>query len=153
MGSIKLVLLLLMLGGAGGGFVYVKTLKADLAVSEANNAALTSAVATNEEAITSLKADYKKLTDELQRVNAEFAASRAQNDILKDKLSKVDLGLLAQEKPTTVERLINKGTENAGRCFEILSGAPLTDQERKATDGKSFNKECPWLWPGVDATK
>jgi hypothetical protein len=61
----------------------------------------------------------------------------------------MDLGLLAAERPDSIERAINRGTRNAGRCFELLSGAILTEDERNATDGESFNKECPWLWPGL----
>ena len=38
--GIKVVLVLMLLAGAGGGFMYVKTLKADLEVSEANNSKL-----------------------------------------------------------------------------------------------------------------
>lgn len=153
MGSIKLVLVLLMLSAAGGGFMYVQNLQKNLAISEANNAKLESAVATQNEAIESLQADIKRANEELNRVNKEFAATRAQNNLLRDRLSNIDLGLLAQTKPDSIERAINRGTTNAGRCFEILSGDPLTDQERKAATGEEFNKECPWLWPGSNATE
>ena len=153
MGSIKLVLVLLMLSAAGGGFMYVQNLQKNLAISEANNAKLESAVATQNEAIQSLQADIKRANEELNRVNKEFAATRAQNNLLRDRLSNIDLGLLAQTKPDSIERAINRGTTNAGRCFEILSGDPLTDQERKAATGEEFNKECPWLWPGSNATE
>ena len=153
MGSIKLVLILLMLSAAGGGFMYVQNLQKNLAISEANNAKLESAVATQTEAIESLQADIKRANEELNRVNKEFAATRAQNNLLRDRLSNIDLGLLAQTKPDSIERAINRGTTNAGRCFEILSGDTLTDQERKAATGEEFNKECPWLWPGSNATE
>jgi hypothetical protein len=43
-GSIKIAMVLIMLAGAGGGFMYVKTLKSDLATSEANNAKLLDSV-------------------------------------------------------------------------------------------------------------
>ena len=43
-GSIKIAMVLIMLAGAGGGFVYVKNLKADLATSEANNLKLEQSV-------------------------------------------------------------------------------------------------------------
>ena len=42
--SIKIALVLVMLAGAGGGFMYVKNLKADLATSEANNVKLEESV-------------------------------------------------------------------------------------------------------------
>ena len=38
--SIKIAIVLMMIAGAGGGFMYVKGLKADLATSEANNHAM-----------------------------------------------------------------------------------------------------------------
>lgn len=153
MGSIKLVLILLILGAAGGGFMYVQNLQKNLEVAVANNARLETAVATNEATIGALQADYARIQNELNRVNTEFAATRAQNNLLRDRLSDIDLGLLAQTKPDSIERAVNRGTINAGRCFEILSGSPLTDQEREATSGDEFNRECPWLWPGVDAAQ
>ena len=122
-------------------------------VAQANNARLETAVATNEATIDSLQADYARIQTELNRVNTEFAATRAQNNLLRDRLSDIDLGLLAQTRPDSIERAVNRGTVNAGRCFEILSGSPLTDQEREATSGDEFNRECPWLWPGVDAAQ
>jgi hypothetical protein len=45
-----------------------------------------------------------------------------------------------------VQRLINGGSKNAGRCFELLSGSPLTEKEKNAKTDKSFNNECPWLY-------
>jgi septal ring factor EnvC (AmiA/AmiB activator) len=153
MGSIKLLLIVFVISAAGGGYMYVSNLQKNLMIAQANAAKLETAVQLNEQTITSLREDYAKINQELTRINNEFAETRRQNNVLKDKLANVDLGMLAQTKPDSIERAINRGTVNAGRCFEILSGAPLTDQEKEATDGKSFNKECPWLWPGADAAQ
>ncbi len=49
--------------------------------------------------------------------------------------------MLAQKKPELVQRIINNASEKALRCFEILSGSELTDQERDANDGTEFNSE------------
>jgi chromosome segregation ATPase len=133
--------------------MYVSNLQKNLMIAQANAAKLETAVQLNEQTITSLKADYEKINQELTRINNEFAETRRQNNVLRDKLANVDLGMLAQTKPDSIQRAINRGTANAGRCFELLSGAPLTDQEKEATDGKTFNKECPWLWPGADAAQ
>jgi hypothetical protein len=120
-----------------------------MAILNENNAKLETAVAISEEAVSTLQADFAKANQELNRVNTEFAAIRAQNRVLADKLSKHDLGVLGAGKPGLVERLVNKGTVNAGRCFELLAGADLTDKEKEATSATSFNNECPWLWPGA----
>lgn len=131
-----------------GGYLYYNDTQKRMAILIENNAQLEIAVATNEQAIASLQADYAAAQAENQRINAEYAEIRRQNNRLSSRLSEIDLGLIAAEKPDSIERAVNRGTVNAGRCFEILSGSPLTETELNATDGESFNKECPWLWPG-----
>ena len=139
---------IMMLALCGAGWMYYKDTQERMAILHENNAKLETAVATSEAAVASLQADFKKASEELNRVNQEFAAIRRQNNVLSDKLAKHDLAVLGSSKPGLVERLVNRGTINAGRCFELLAGAELTDKEKEAKDGNAFNKECPWLWPG-----
>ena len=141
-----LFVVILVMGGIG--YWYYTDTQERMAILQENNAQLNIAVQTNEETINSLQADYAAIQAENTRISAEYAAIRRQNSILADKLADMDLGLLASQRPESIERAVNRGTENAGRCFEILSGSPLTEEERNATDGETFNKECPWLWPG-----
>ena len=142
------LLLIVIFVMSGIGYWYYNDTQERMAVLQENNAKLEIAVATNEAAIESLQADYAAAAAENARLNEAYAEIRRQNNRLSSKLADMDLGLLAAEKPDSIERAINRGTLNAGRCFEILSGAPLTEEELNATDGESFNKECPWLWPG-----
>lgn len=144
------VLMMLMLCGAF--WVYYQDTQERIAILNENNAKLEVAVKTSEEAVASLQRDFQRANEELNRVNLEFANIRAQNNVLADKLAKHDLAVLGSAKPGLVERLVNRGTINAGRCFELLSGAELTDKEKEATSGEAFNKECPWLWPGPVST-
>jgi hypothetical protein len=139
---------LMMLMLCGAFWVYYQDTQERIAILNENNSKLEVAVATSEAAVASLQADFKRANEELSKVNTEFAAIRAQNDVLADKLAKHDLAVLGAKKPGLVERLVNRGTINAGRCFELLAGAELTDKEKEATSGDAFNKECPWLWPG-----
>ena len=130
-----------------GGFYWDKQRsQSRIDVLAADKASLTVAVDLNEATITSLQVDYEFIQQENRRINSEFANVRRQNSLLSDKLSESNIGFLAANKPELIEQLINNGTENASRCFEILSGAMLTQTERNATDAKSFNNECPWLW-------
>jgi hypothetical protein len=142
------LLLVVIMVMSGIGYWYYTDTQERMAILQSNNAQLSIAVETNQAAIDSLQADYAAIQAENTRINAEYAAIRRQNSVLASKLADMDLGLLASQRPESIERAINRGTENAGRCFEILSGSPLTEEERNATDGESFNKECPWLWPG-----
>tara|TARA_R110000851_G_scaffold28814_2_gene80122 strand:- start:128 stop:583 length:456 start_codon:yes stop_codon:yes gene_type:complete len=130
----------------GGFYWYYQDSQSRIENLTANNATLAVAVDLSEAAVASLQSDYAIVQQESQRINREFANVRRQNSILSQKLSESDIGFLAANRPELIERLINRGTENAARCFEILSGANLTQQERNATDATSFNSECPWLW-------
>lgn len=132
----------------GIGYWYYNDTQEKISTLTANNAKLETAIATQEDAIDSLQADYAAAQAENTRLNEAYAEIRRQNSRLSDKLADMDLGLLAAERPDSIERAINRGTVNAGRCFELLSGSLLTEEELNATNGEEFNKECPWLWPG-----
>jgi chromosome segregation ATPase len=119
-----------------------------IATLTANNAKVELAIQQSEAAIVSMQNDILKVNVQLKKVNSDFAEIRAQNTQLAEKLDNVDLGVLAINKPKIIERIINTGTKNAARCFEILSGGELTINEKEAKDAKTFNNECPWLWPG-----
>ena len=58
---------------------------------------------------------------------------------------KRDIGKLAIERTEAIERIINKGSENAKRCVELASGAEHTEEELKATRKSQINPECPSL--------
>lgn len=143
----KFLIGIILIMGLGGYWYYTDTQKRMTILIE-NNAKLEIAVATNEQAIESLQANYAAAQEETRRINTAYTEIRRQNNRLSEKLKDVDLSLLAAERPNSIERAINRGTANAGRCFEILSGAPLTETESNATSGEAFNRECPWLWPG-----
>ena len=49
------------------------------------------------------------------------------------------------EKTKVIERIINKGADNAARCVELASGAEHTPEELKATKKSEINPECPAL--------
>lgn len=143
----KFLIGIILIMGLGGYWYYTDTQKRMTILIE-NNAKLEIAVATNEQAIESLQANYAAAQEETRRINTAYTEIRRQNNRLSEKLKDVDLSLLAAERPNSIERAINRGTANAGRCFEILSGAPLTETESNATSGEAFNRECPWLWTG-----
>ena len=128
------------------GYWYYNDTQARLAVLQENNAKLEIAVATNESALETLQADYASAQNEISALNSAYQAIRRQNNRLADKLQKIDLEAAAIANAEAIERAVNRGTENAGRCFELLSGAELNEKERKAQNDIAFNKECPWLY-------
>ena len=140
------VMFLIMCAMGGIGYWYYNDTQQRMAILQENNAKLEIAVATNEEALESLQADYASAQNEIATLNEAYTAIRRQNQRLADKLQQIDLTAAAIANAEGIERAVNRGTENAGRCFELLSGAELTEKERTAENDIAFNKECPWLY-------
>ena len=140
------------MAGAGGGFMYVKTLKADLEVAKANQAKLEEAVSDQKAVIEQQKKDFTAILEankELQEKNAvlakEFKALDERFNKINGKGEVRDIGKLAEERSKSVERVINSATKKAMRCVEIAMGSPLTEKEINATKKSEINSECPSL--------
>lgn len=143
------LIMLAVVGTMGaGGYLYYKDTQAKLAVLQENNAKLEAAVAESERTVSELKVWNQQIQAVYEQVNEDYQAVRKQNQLLADKLGRHDIGVLAERKPGLVENIVNNATENVNRCFELLSGAELTEKERSATNANAFNSECPWLWVG-----
>lgn len=146
-GVIGVVLLVVL----AGFYWYFQNSQAKIMTLQADNATLQVAVKINENTIKTLQLNYKQMSKELTTVNASLSDSRTQNKELQLRLGKHELGALAAAKPGLVQNVVNAATVKSGRCFEIISGSPLTKTERDAKNAKAFNSECPWLFSGSPA--
>jgi septal ring factor EnvC (AmiA/AmiB activator) len=144
--KLAIVMFMLLLGAGGIGYWYYNDTQERLAILTSNNAKLNTAVELNEQTISSLEQDYAKASGELATLNEQYTSIRRQNQQLADKLQEIDLTAAAIVNAESIERAVNRGTLNAGRCFELLSGAELNEKERNAQNGIAFNKECPWFY-------
>ena len=149
-GQLKLILIGITLLGAAGAAAYVYKLKADNAILKENQIKLEQSVASQKEVIAQQKEDFetilnanKELTELKAKLDKELAA-------LDDKFNKTnasgkkrDIGDLAIAKSKTIEKIINRASDNAQRCVEIAMGAELTEKEINATKNSEINSECP----------
>ena len=141
--SLKIGLVLVMLAGAGGGYLYVQKLQKDNAILKENQLKLEGAVEEQKQVIEKQAEDFRKIRDtltKLEEVNKKLEQDKAE---LNKRLGKHDIGNLAENKPGLVERIINGASKSAARCVEIASGSPLTEEELNGTP----NRECPSFWP------
>ena len=141
--QIKLVLAIIVMIGAGGGYLYVNKLQKDNATLKTNQIKLESAIEDNNKVIEQQIEDINKIRNTLEIVEAEKKKLEKDKDDLNKRLGKHDIGNLAENKPGLVEKIINKASKNAQRCVEIASGSPLTEEELNGTP----NRECPSFWP------
>ena len=141
--SLKIGLVLFMLAGAGGGYLYINKLQKDNATLKSNQIKLESAVEDQKLVIEQQAEDFRKIRNtlnKLEEVNKQLEQDKAD---LNKRLGKHDIGNLAENKPKLVEKIINGASKSAARCVEIASGSPLTEEELNGTP----NRECPSFWP------
>ena len=141
--SLKIGLVLVMMAGAGGGYLYINKLQKDNATLKSNQIKLESAVEDQKAVIESQAEDFKKIRSTLTKLEEENAKLLKDKQDLAKRLGKHDIGNLAENKPGLVERIINGASKSAARCVEIASGSPLTEEELNGTP----NRECPSFWP------
>jgi hypothetical protein len=151
-GTFKLVMVGILVSSLAGAGLYVMKLRSDNAILKANQIKLEEAVASQQEVIAQQKVDFetimaanKKLQDtrdilqrELQNLDDKFNKTNASG-------KKRDIGDLAVNRPESVERVINRASDNALRCVEIAMGAELTEEEINAVTPSEINSECPSL--------
>jgi len=141
--KIKLILMVIMLAGAGGGYLYVKKLQKDNLTLKINQSKLETAIEDNNAVIEQQTLDLKLIRSTLSNLEEEKKKLQEDKDNLSNRLNKHDIGNLAENKPGLVEKIINKASDSAVRCMEIASGSPLTEEELNG----SPNRECPSFWP------
>jgi len=150
--KVKLILMLVALGVAGGGFLYVKNLQANLAISEANNAKLNDGIEEQKQLMVQMEKDFKDIQATLKKQQELYEKERKENEFRKKRFNKTnadgqirDLGDLANSRPLSVERILNNDFNNQIRCNMIAQGSPLTEEEKavvQKTD-PGFNTMCP----------
>lgn len=145
------ILMVAVLGVVGGvGYWYYNDTQKRLAILHENNAKLETAAVMQTEAIEKMEKDMKIAQELNAKTETLFADARKEVDVLRNKFNKTssllgerDIGTLAVAKPRPVGKIITKGTKNAFRCFEIVSGAPLTEKETNAEKPSQLNTSCP----------
>ena len=126
-------------------------LLAENAQLQANINTYRDAIDTQNQTIDYLKARQKKQAQEFLKIESKFSQMRDQNQELSDRLAEIDKSIDAAANPQAAEVVINSISGNMNRCFELISGAPLNEAEKKAKNANEFNPECPWLYTELRA--
>jgi len=134
-------IILALLGSAG----YVLKLQRDNTILKENAVKLESAISEQKTLIENQKKDFEEILSANKKMNELVTNLKKDLDDLDKRFNKGDrdIGKLAIERTGAIERVINKGSENAKRCIEIASGSPLTEEEKNATKKSEINPECP----------
>ena len=134
-GSLKIAIVLMVLAAAGGGFVYVKGLQADLAVSEANNQKLLDIKDEQDAVIEQMKKDFAAINKAKAELETALANAEKDNKELASKFAKYDIALWGMEDPVATAKTINRAVRHVNRCMELASGSPVVVDD-------FYNRQC-----------
>jgi chromosome segregation ATPase len=145
--QIKMLMTLVMVIGLAGGAAYIYKLKADNATLKANQVELEKGIAEQTKVLEQQKKDFNAILESNKKLNVLISTFKKDLDELDKRFNKGkrDIGKLAIDRTKAIERIINKGADNAARCVELASGAEHTEEELKATKKSQINPECPSL--------
>ena len=144
LGKLKMILILtVVIGAVGfGAWKYYQYTQEQIRIYAVNAATAELAQQNAEAAIESIKKDMVEIQAQFTEVSAKFAVAKGRVDALEGKLSEHEIGDLAQKKPKLIEKIIDKGTQDVLRCYEILTGSPLTEDEIAVTKKSKANTTC-----------
>jgi hypothetical protein len=139
--GIKIAIAAILISIVSGGYFYIQALEGKLEAAAEVQQRMEGVINQQKLVMERNAADLKKM----QTINAEVAAeaTKAQQELsaLNSKLTKLD-EVVVKAPPTQTEIKINRGTKDALRCNEIVTGSPLTTAE---FSGKIKNNICPDL--------
>jgi len=146
-GTIKIIFVAIIISAIAGAGLYVMKLRSDNAILKANQIQLEQSITSQKELLQKQKQDFEDILESNKQLNKLINTLKVDLEELDKRFNKGkrDVGKLAIEKTGPVERIINKGSNNAMRCLELASGAPHTEKELKATKKSEINPECPAL--------
>jgi len=127
--GIKIAIAAILFSIVSGGYFYIQALEGKLEAAKEVQVRMEGVITQQKMVMEQQTADMKKM----QAINVEIAdkVQQAQNDVnaLNKKFQQRDLAMLAAKKPTEVETRANRGTRDALRCNELVTGSPLTPDE------------------------
>ena len=127
----KLIIGVILAAVLVGGYFYIQSLRSDLRVAQEEKVRLESIIKQQSLVLERNKQDIQKMQEVNKKIGDDFAKAQQQVAELNAKFEKFTK--VIRSKPTETEKRVNRATNDALRCNEIITGSPLKDQERQAT--------------------
>lgn len=123
---------------AGVAYWYYQDTQKALRTYAENQGKLQNAVAVQEQANAALVRDIQNMQQAFNQLTTEFEKARKQVENVEKLFVEgtdgrdLSVGERAIEDPAYIQNVLNKGTTELFRCFEILTGAPVGDEDAQA---------------------
>jgi uncharacterized phage infection (PIP) family protein YhgE len=146
----KIVIALVVVSTIVTGYSYIQSLRSELKAAAEREARMDDVITGQKKAMDTIQADVKRMSQTQNELNAKLNEAEQGRRDLEHKFNQSsngktrDFSALANKEPQRVEDSANRGTRDALRCNELVSGSPLTADEQA---GKTRNTMCPGLLP------
>jgi len=135
--GIKIAMVLLVLAGAGGGFMYVKNLQKNLEIARANVAKLEVAVQTSEASLKLERAESARLGELNNQLSTDLQKAEQYGDELRATLQKHNLTHLANKKPGLIEKRMQNATNKLWDDLESITDPNANAGVQSTQDGSA----------------
>jgi len=139
--SLKIAFVLVILGIAGGGYMYVQKLQSDLETARANVARMEVAVQTSEASLKLVTEETARLGELNTQLSTELQKAEQYGDELRATLQRHNLTHLATKKPGLIEPRMQGATDELWKDLESITSnsasSELLDADSGTTDTNS----------------
>ena len=135
-GSLKIAIIFVIIGLAGGGVLYVKKLQNDLETAQANVAKMEVAVQISEASLKLVNDETARLGDLNTQLSTDLQKAEQYGDELRATLQRHNLTHLATTKPGLIEPRMQGATDELWNDLESITSNTATS-ELQSTDSGS----------------
>jgi Skp family chaperone for outer membrane proteins len=135
--SIRIAMILVLLAGAGGAFLYVKNLQKNLEIARANVAKLEVAVQTSEASLKLERAESARLGELNNQLSTDLQKAEQYGDELRATLQKHNLTHLANKKPGLIEKRMQNATNKLWDDLESITDPNANAGVQSTQDGST----------------
>ena len=133
--SIRIAMILVLLAGVGGAFLYVKNLQKNLEIARANVAKLEVAVQTSEASLKLERAESARLGELNNQLSTDLQKAEQYGDELRATLQKHNLTHLANKKPGLIEKRMQNATNKLWDDLESITDPTANAGVQSTQDG------------------
>ena len=119
--SLKIAFVLVILGIAGGGYMYVQKLQSDLETARANVARMEVAVQTSEASLKLVQEETVRLGELNGKLQNDLQKAEQYGDELRSTLQRHNLTHLATKKPGLIEPRMQGATDELWKDLESIT--------------------------------
>ena len=136
--SLKIAIVLTLLGLAGGGYLYVQKIQSDLETARANVARMEIAVQTSEASLKLERAESQRLGELNGKLQSDLQKAEQYGDELRATLQRHNLTHLATQKPGLIEPRMQGATDELWKDLESIT-SNTAPSELQSNDSGTTN--------------